>query len=175
MKSACLVLMLIGWAAIHGVTHASQATSASHKQSSRSTANEVVGQPSNTEDAASVDHGKTRGKPSDGQRDRHANLTTANRPKQLLNNRKHFVIQKALNVHQPSKNRSTGAVSKPAAESELNSQARSVRPPNLVPSARSSPNNARHRGPNPATVGGTANSNARNVGAINGTRMSRKP
>ena len=172
MKIACLVLMLIGWAANHGATHASQATSASHRQSSGSTANEVVGQPSH---AASVDHGKTRGKPSDGQRDRHANLTTANRPRQLLNNRKHFVIQKALNVHQPSKNRSTGAVSKPAAESELNSQARSVRPPNLVPSARSSPNNARHRGPNPATVGGTANSNARNVGSINGTRMSRKP
>jgi hypothetical protein len=32
----------------------------------------------------------------------------------------------------------------------------------------------RHRGPNPAVVGGPANSGSRMTGALNGTRMSRK-
>ncbi|MGA8505034.1 MAG: hypothetical protein WB762_05450 [Candidatus Sulfotelmatobacter sp.] len=40
-------------------------------------------------------------------------------------------------------------------------------------------NNVRHRGPNPAVVGGSAGGSANlhssNTGAINGTRMKRKP
>jgi hypothetical protein len=35
-------------------------------------------------------------------------------------------------------------------------------------------NNVRHRSPNPAIVDGLANSNSKNTGAINGTRMHRK-
>jgi len=50
----------------------------------------------------------------------------------------------------------------------------SVARPNLL-SLNPSLNNVRHRGPNPAVVGGSANSYSRNTGVINGTRMNRRP
>ncbi|MGA7447595.1 MAG: hypothetical protein WBQ43_21375 [Terriglobales bacterium] len=58
-----------------------------------------------------------------------------------------------------------------------------VRPPGTVrPTAATlnpSLNNVRHRGPNPAVVGGlaggSANLHSSNTGAINGTHMHRKP
>jgi len=36
-------------------------------------------------------------------------------------------------------------------------------------------NNARHRGPNPAVVGGSAEAAGKNAGAINGSTMKRRP
>ncbi len=53
------------------------------------------------------------------------------------------------------------------------SQARPVRPQTVSRPPVPTPSNVRHRSPNPATVGGAAN--AGKSGAINGTRMSRKP
>ena len=53
------------------------------------------------------------------------------------------------------------------------SQARPVRAHTVSCPPVSTPSKVRHRSPNPATVGGPAN--AGNSGAINGTRMSRKP
>lgn len=53
------------------------------------------------------------------------------------------------------------------------SQARPVRPQMVSRPPVPTPSNVRHRSPNPATVGGVAN--AGKSGAINGTRMSRKP
>ena len=52
-------------------------------------------------------------------------------------------------------------------------QARPVRSQTLSRPPVPTPSNVRHRSPNPATVGGAAN--AGKSGAINGTRMSRKP
>jgi hypothetical protein len=37
------------------------------------------------------------------------------------------------------------------------------------------PNNQRHRGPNPAAIGGLAGANKKNATAIDGTHLSRKP
>ncbi len=49
----------------------------------------------------------------------------------------------------------------------------SVRPSSVAPSHTPPLNNVRHRGPNPAIVGGLGNT--KNGGAINGTWMIRKP
>jgi hypothetical protein len=47
--------------------------------------------------------------------------------------------------------------------------------PNMFPSTSPSLENLRHRGPNPAVIGGLAASKPSDTGAINGSRFSRKP
>jgi hypothetical protein len=50
-----------------------------------------------------------------------------------------------------------------------------ARTPSVVRPTVPSFNNVRHRSPNPAVVGGSPSSHSSNSGAINGTRMNRKP
>jgi hypothetical protein len=50
-----------------------------------------------------------------------------------------------------------------------------VRRPNLFPSSSASLDNLRHRGPNPAVIGGLPTSKTNERGAINGSRISRGP
>lgn len=45
----------------------------------------------------------------------------------------------------------------------------------MFPSSSPSLGNQRHRGPNPAVIGGLGTSKARETGAINGSHISRKP
>ncbi|MGB7864306.1 MAG: hypothetical protein WCF74_13010 [Candidatus Sulfotelmatobacter sp.] len=45
----------------------------------------------------------------------------------------------------------------------------------MFPSASPSLDNQRHRGANPAVIGGLGTSRLGGTGAINGSRMSRKP
>ena len=52
-------------------------------------------------------------------------------------------------------------------------QNKSAGRPLAVPPSVAHGNNVRHRGSNPAVVGGPASSNTRNVGALNGTSMKR--
>jgi len=47
--------------------------------------------------------------------------------------------------------------------------------PSMFPSSSPSLDNLRHRGPNPAVIGGLGPSKPGGTGAINGSRMSRKP
>ena len=88
-----------------------------------------------------------------------------------------------MNLHQPGSDKSGAAAKGGLIQNETVNNALPVRPPGAVrPTAASlnpSFNNVRHRGPNSAVVsgsaGGSANLNSRNTGAINGTRMNRKP
>lgn len=50
-----------------------------------------------------------------------------------------------------------------------------VQRPSMFPSASPSLDNQRHRGANPAVIGGLGTSRLGGTGAINGSRMSRKP
>jgi len=50
-----------------------------------------------------------------------------------------------------------------------------VGPPGLVRPTGATVTNVRHRGANPATVGGLGNRTASNIGSIDGTRMHRRP
>jgi hypothetical protein len=88
----------------------------------------------------------------------------------------------AASLHQPGSGNS-GAAKGGLIQNEKASNAMPVRPRGTVrPTAATlnpSFNNVRHRGPNSAVVGGSAggsaNLNSSNTGAINGTRMHRKP
>jgi hypothetical protein len=112
-----------------------------------------------------------------------ASLTAANHPKQLPNSRKRSIPGNAANLHQHDSGKSGAAAKGGLIRNETASNAIHVRPPGTVrPTAATlnlSPNNVRHRGPNSAVVGGSAggstNLNSSNTGAINGTRMHRKP
>jgi hypothetical protein len=53
--------------------------------------------------------------------------------------------------------------------------ASAVQRQSLFPSSSPSLENPRHRGPNPAVIGGLGSSKPNETGAINGSRFSRKP
>ena len=107
-----------------------------------------------------------------------AGLTAGNRSKQLPTSRKRFLPRNAASLRQPTSARS-GAAAKSAliqnetAKHALPVQSTSVRP--SVASLNPLPTNVRHRGSNPAVVGGLANSRNSDTGAINGTGMHRRP
>jgi hypothetical protein len=137
-------------------------------------------------DAASPRDGRhqTGGKASDEQRNHgrasdpnhppsRAPLIKVNRPKQLPNSRQRSLPGNAL--HQPGSNKSGGAAKGGLIQNETVNNALAVRTPSVVRPTVLSPNNVRHRSPNPAVVSGSPNSHSSNTGSINGTRMSRKP
>jgi hypothetical protein len=106
-------------------------------------------------------------------------LTAANRPKQPPTGQKRPLSRNAASLRQPALARSGSAAKGGLVQSEAVNSAQHLRSTSAVrPAAASlnpSLNNVRHRGPNPAVVGGSANFNSSNTGAINGTRMHRKP
>jgi hypothetical protein len=141
-----------------------------------SAATPVAGNPSKEQQyprhASDKNHPRSRARP-----------TVANHPKQLPNSRTRSMPRNAANLHQPGSGKSGAAAKGGSIQNETASNATPVRPPGTVrPTATTlnpSLNNVRHRRPNSAVVGGSAggsaNSNSGNTGAINGTRMHRKP
>jgi hypothetical protein len=69
---------------------------------------------------------------------------------------------------------STNAAAAALRENHATSNLRSVQL-HTAPRPAQSPNNVRHRSPNPAILGGSVSPSAANTGALNGTRMSRRP
>lgn len=108
-----------------------------------------------------------------------ASRTTANRPKQLPISRKCSAPWNPTNLHQLGPDKSGGAAKAGLVKHETVNTALPVRRLSVartnLPSLNPSLNNVRHRGPNPAVVGGSTNSNNSNTGSINGTRMHRRP
>ena len=106
-------------------------------------------------------------------------VTVANRPKQLASSRRSFISASAANLHQRASNSSGAAAKGGFTRKEAVKSALTVRQTSIVrPTVallNPSLNDARHRGPNPAVVGGSANSDGKSIGAINGTCMKRKP
>ncbi len=102
-----------------------------------------------------------------------AHITPAHRPKQPPISQKR-PPGSTTNLHQPVSDKS----GRSAKEGLIQNKAQHIRSTSLVrPDVASlNPllNNVRHRGPNPAVVGGSASSVSSNTG-INGTRMNRKP
>jgi|SRR5579863_857640 len=188
MKATCLLFLAIRCAALmNGTGYAAPSSPASQQTSPQSAVKAGGDDPRDGEHATPADDGKHHfGKPPDAQRDhRHASdnghprsltsLTKANRPKQLLNSRKTAIPGRAMNLHQPDSAKSGGAAKDGSIHHETVGSGLPVRPPTVAQPTASSLNNERHRGPNPAVIGGPANSDSRNTGAINGTRMNRRP
>jgi hypothetical protein len=96
-----------------------------------------------------------------------------NRPKQLPNSRQRSLLGNAL--HQPGSDKSGGAARSGFIRNETAHHTLPVRTSSSVRPTVPALNNVRHRGPNPAVVGGAPNSRSSNGGAINGTRMNRMP
>jgi hypothetical protein len=107
---------------------------------------------------------------------RHARLTAPNRPKQLSNSQKRS-FRKAPNLHSTRSEKSGGTAKNGLPQNQAVNRVPQVRSTSVVQCTGAginpSPNYARHRGPNPAVVGGTKNTNS--TGALNGTSMHRRP
>jgi len=100
-------------------------------------------------------------------------LTKVNHPKQLPRSQHRSLPGNAL--HQPASKKSGGAAKNGLIPNEAVNNALAARTPSVVRPTVPSFNNVRHRSPNPAVVGGSPSSHSSNSGAINGTRMNRKP
>jgi hypothetical protein len=99
---------------------------------------------------------------------------TKERPKHLPNNRDRFPSRNGMNLRQPGSDKSGGTAKGGFIRRERVNSAVSPGPPNVIRPGVPSLNNVRHRGPNPAVVGGSPKSDGRNTGTIDGTRVHRK-
>jgi hypothetical protein len=111
-----------------------------------------------------------------------AGLIASNRPKQLPATQKRLLPRNAASLRQPASARSGAAAKSALIQNETAKHALLVRSTSARPSVGSLnsslnplPNLVRYRGSNPAVVGGLANSDNSNTGAINGTGMHRRP
>jgi hypothetical protein len=177
MKVTCLLFLSLilpmSWAALMpGTSYAA----ASHQTSAESSATTpVAGSPSKEQryPRHASDKNRLRSR---------ASLTGANHPNQLPNGRKRSISGNAASLHRPGSGNSGAAARGGFIQNGTASNAMPVRPPDTVRSRaitlNPSLNNIRHHGANPAVVGGSAGGSANlnsNTGAINGTRMHRKP
>jgi hypothetical protein len=79
-----------------------------------------------------------------------------------------------MNLYQPGSEKSSGTARGGLIRNETVNTTLPVRPPSVVSRTGLLPNSLRHRGANPAVIRGSANSDSRKTGAINGTRMNRR-
>lgn len=190
MKPASLLLLLaIGCAVLMPeIAPAQRSDSVSRPPSSQGRASTVSGGPS---DSAHHTHpggvkSLTDKKPFDKQPDHRpvpdktqprggAGVSKASRPDQLPNGREPTGHGNSANLRQADRNRVVPAAKGAPTKDETVSDTLPVRPPTVVPHTGPSHNNVQHHSPNPAVIGGSANSNARNTGAISGTGLHRKP
>jgi hypothetical protein len=110
-----------------------------------------------------------------------AGLAPAKHPKPLPDRRKAGVSGPAVSLHRPGADRTRIAlpvrlpgVGRSTLSSPGMVQSNRVRPNNPGPSTVR-PDGVRHRSPNPAVIGGSVNVASRNSGAIDGTRIYRRP
>jgi hypothetical protein len=190
LKITCLVFMLIAFASLTpGTKYAapSNQDGASQQSHSLTSENTPGDHPRGTWHATPDDGERARkgGSVSDERRD-HRHISGRNhprslgtvskeRPKQLPNNRERFPSRNGMNLHQPGSDKSGGPAKRGFIRHERVNSAVSPGPLNVIRPGVPSLNNVRHRGPNPAVVGGSTNAGGRNTGTIDGTRVHRKP
>ena len=188
MKAAYLFLLMISCAASAPGAARAEAAGLACQQTSPATApNKLSDRPQNAEHATAPDGDKRqqvrnsaskqrdpRHTPAtDRPRDR-ATVATANRSKQVSNNREHSIPTKVTNRQQPSSAKSETPAKNGFTQDEAARNSQPVRPPTVVRPAASSLNNVRHRGANPAIIGGPGSSNTRNTAVIDGTHMNHR-
>jgi len=187
MKTACFVFRMIGCAVLmYGTSFAAWSGTASQQGSANSA--DLASDRLRLEHTARADGGKHQaGKElSDEQRGNRrasdknhppnqASLAKANRPSQLPNRREHSVTGNAMNLHRPGSDKSRGVANDGLMRNETVKSALPVGSLSVVRPTAPSLNNVRHRGANPAVIGGLVSSKSANTGAINGTRMNHRP
>jgi hypothetical protein len=173
VKASCLKFLVISCAALmFGTAYADSSSPASQQKPPKSSANRLSNRPKD-------------GKPSVERRDdshlsgknhtRSPAVTIKDRPEQRPNNRKHSPSGNTMSIHRLGSDNSGSAVKAGLIQHETINTAVPRRSSGVIRHSVPSVNNVRHRGANPATIGGPAKSNSRNAGAINGTSVHRRP
>ena len=158
MKTTCALFLMIAWTTLLcGAGYATQSDSA--KQQDTKSSGRQTG------------HRRVSGKNS---AHRSGVLPKANRPQPLPNKRARLAKGNDVTTGQTVQNEISGAGSGPRAAASPVRAARAVHSPSLSGSFGQSLQSERHRGTNPATVGGTPKSVVRNTGAVSGTGASHK-
>jgi hypothetical protein len=186
MKSIGLVILMLGCAGWSvRATYAGQSVASSQQASPRSAANAAGDHSREADHAAAGDAGTHIGKPSDDQQNHrkissnkppggNPSLTKSNRRNELTNGRERSGSDDSKNSHRPGTDKSRGAAQNGLARTGTINHAASDRTPGSVRPVVPSLSNVRHRGPNPAIIGGAENSNSRITAALDGTHMNRK-
>lgn len=189
MNATILLFMTIGCTALmHGTSYAAQSHQLSPQTSSKTaakTATDHLRDAENTTPAAEGKHKTDERSFDEPQYHRntsgknlpreHPNATTADHAKQVPGRQNRSKSANALNLNHPRSDKLDGAAKGGAIHTETVNNGFPVRSHRVARSTTPSPNNPHHRGSNPAAIGGSANSDGRNTGAISGTRMKRKP
>jgi hypothetical protein len=101
--------------------------------------------------------------------------TKKNPPEKFPNKRKHSQSGNAIDAHQQGWDKSSSAAKGGLISRETANRASSPRSTNVIRPTAPHLTAVRHRGANPAVIGGSANWAAGNVGAISGTSVHRRP
>ena len=97
-------------------------------------------------------------------------------PPQSANDRPSAPQPNFPNAGQPAKNRAVPVTKgTPRSQDQATAIALPVRPPTMISPAAAPHNEVRHRGPNPAVLGGAATSKPTATAAISGSSVHRKP
>jgi hypothetical protein len=144
---------------------------------SRKTADTAGGHPHDAVHAALADGRKRSDQHPGSGKDQSRNHATITKgaPKQLLTNRRHSQSGNAVNAYQRGSDRSSSAAKGGLIPRETTNRVSSPHSPSVIRPAAPHLTAVRHRGANPAVVGGSKNSAVRNVGAISGTNVHRRP
>ena len=183
MKTTCLLFLTMTWAAwTQGTGYALP----SQETSPASSANPASGHPSDAGRGAPAGDGRhpAEGSASDQHRDNggvsgpnhrpsRTSFTKVNRPMPIPKSRQPPMPGNAL--HPPGSNISTGGAKGGLILNQTVNSASPIRTTSVVRPTGPILNSVRHRGPNPAVVGGSLNLRSSNAGTINGTHMNRKP
>lgn len=186
MKAISLVLLTLSCVAwTVGAAYAAQSLAPAQQASSRSATNAGRNHSQQADHAAPTDGGTHIRQHSDDQQNHRkapdkklptskSKRSKSNRPNELANRREHSASEDSVNSQRPGSDRYGGAAKNGLAQNQTVNHAPSNRAPSAVRPSVPSLSNVRHRGPNPAIVGGARSSNTRNTGAIDGTHMNRK-
>jgi hypothetical protein len=182
-----VLFLTMGWAALtQGTGYAVPTTPASQQSSAPSSVTtasgrlDAPGRADASDDAKHLAVGSTsrlhqeqHRAPTTNHPPSRAGLTSTNRPKQLPDSRQRSLDGKAMNHQGSGSGKPWGAGKGELGETVHNA---SASPTSSADWSRGpSPNVVHHRGTSPAVLSGSMNADRRNNGAINGTRMNRKP
>ena len=186
MRAVGLIFLALGCAASAvGAAAVGQSVAASQQAPTRSAPNAVGNRSHEADHAAPAAGGARVGKPSDDQQNHRkvsgneppttkASPSKANHRNEVPNRRERSAAGNSESPHRPGSDKSGGVAQNGLARNETVRHAPSNRGLSAVRPSVPSLGNVRHRGANPAIVGGVRTSNARSSGALGGTHMNRR-
>ncbi len=183
MKISCVILAVMSGALTLGISVA-LASSAAPQQSdaasntasqhlSEAASADVAKPPASTERAGSrqVQHKNAKA----NRLPLPASAGKTNRLKHPPNGHSKSTTAVPRSAYKSGPSQSAVATKKGSIQNKSVTRVSAVQRPNMFPSSSPLLDNVRHRGPNPALIGGLGSSKPRESGAINGSSITRKP